>query len=258
MTPQAEISSRRSWSAALVLPVLLIGLLQTSAAEDLAPGLPSIPSDVRTNIHEEKAPVPDGRLALRLVWCDILKGTRFPFEEMTAEVERILGAWDVHVSWRVGGEDARYQPGEIPVILLDRSRVDSQASGHVMGSTPRRSEVRAAWVFSSSVVWALGVKGRSPLSSDQEHELARAMGRVVAHEIVHVVAPDVPHAGRGLMKPSMGRHDLLRPGLTLENQHRRAFVAGLGTFVAAETADPSRALSSGDPERLADGGREKP
>ena len=234
----------------------LLALPRTWAAEDLTPVLPS-PSAVHGDVGGEVAPVPDGRLRLRLVWRDVLKKMPFPSEEMTAEVERILGAWDVVVTWRVGGDEDRYLPGEIPVIVLDRARVDAPASGHLMGATPRHSAVRAAWIFSSGVVWALGL-GQNPLSPSQERELARALGRVVAHEIVHVVAPELPHGRRGLMRPSMSRHDLLRPGLTLESHHHRAFVAGLGSFLAEETPDGPRAPSSAPPDRLADGAGKRP
>jgi hypothetical protein len=157
----------------------------------------------------------------------------------------------------VGGDEGRYLPGEIPVIVLDRARVDGRASGHLMGATPRHPSVRAAWIFSSGVVWALGL-GRDPLSTSEEREVARALGRVVAHEIVHVVAPEVPHARKGLMQPSLNRYDLIRPGLTLESQHHRAFVAGLGSFLAEETPDGPGAPSSALPDRLADGAGKRP
>jgi hypothetical protein len=39
-------------------------------------------------------------------------------------------------------------------------------------------------------------------------QVGRALGRVAAHEIVHVLLPDRPHDHAGLMAPSFGRREL--------------------------------------------------
>jgi hypothetical protein len=45
--------------------------------------------------------------------------------------------------------------------------------------------------------------------------LAIALGRVVAHEVVHALAPSVPH-GKGLMSASLNRNQLTASSITVE------------------------------------------
>lgn len=40
-------------------------------------------------------------------------------------------------------------------------------------------------------------------------QVARAIARVTAHEIFHVLAPDLPHSKEGIMKRALNRNDLL-------------------------------------------------
>ena len=194
------------------------------AADDLVPG--------------------DGRSRLRLVWCDVLRRTPFPFEVMSAEVERILGGERVDVTWRVVEGDAGIvDDSEIKVILLDRPPAKPARNHLVMGATPREGSSRTAWVYSSPVAWALGLTQEALLPLSQQQELARALGRVVAHEIVHVVAPAVPHQRRGLMQARMDRKNLLMPGLSLESAERRMFEAELASF-SGEPAPLVRSAAS--------------
>jgi hypothetical protein len=57
--------------------------------------------------------------------------------------------------------------------------------------------------------------------------LARALGRVVAHEIVHAVAPDAPHAATGLMQLQLNRAHLQMPSLRLSTESTNALQTGL-------------------------------
>jgi hypothetical protein len=173
----------------------------------------------------------DGRLRLRLVWYDILRRTPFPLEVMSAEVERILGGERVDVTWRVvEGDGVIIDDSEVKVILLDRPSAKTARDHRVMGAT-RPEGSSTAWVYSSSVAGALGLSLEATLPLPQQQELARALARVVAHEIVHAIAPEVPHAPTGLMQSEMDRKDLLGPGLGLRNAERRAFEAKLASFV---------------------------
>src|SRR5260370_17751275 len=70
---------------------------------------------------------------------------------------------------------------------------------------------RAIWVFLRSVRWTLGHDpgGRRSASDAEPRELALALARVVAHEVVHSIAPYEPHSHRGLMSHSLNRSFLL-------------------------------------------------
>ena len=46
--------------------------------------------------------------------------------------------------------------------------------------------------------------------------LGRALGRVMAHEVYHMIAGTKEHTREGLSRPSLGGSELLRPGAALE------------------------------------------
>jgi len=60
----------------------------------------------------------------------------------------------------------------------------------------------------------------------------------VAHEIVHAVAPDLPHTAHGLMAGKLGRADLLQGSAALAPAEQRAFRAALPGFTLAMASAP--------------------
>jgi hypothetical protein len=75
-------------------------------------------------------------------------------------------------------------------------------------------------------------------------EVARALARVAAHEIVHAIAPDVPHAAHGLMRHSLDRSFLVGSRATIDPRCAAAFRARLADewkVVMARGRAPSRA-----------------
>jgi hypothetical protein len=57
--------------------------------------------------------------------------------------------------------------------------------------------------------------------------LARAVARVVAHEIVHAVAPEANHTATGLMQPELTRAHLEMKRLRLARETTDALRRGL-------------------------------
>ena len=62
------------------------------------------------------------------------------------------------------------------------------------------------WIHVPGVRQAAGV-GAGVLEANDGFRLGVALGRVIAHELVHALAPSVPH-GEGLMKSRLTRADL--------------------------------------------------
>jgi len=93
---------------------------------------------------------------------------------------------------------------QVQVVLLPSdSKVEGRES--VLGvAEPKAS---AAWVYFSSVSRSLGLDParRVNWTLSERRDLARALGRVAAHEIAHVLAPTLPHAEHGLMAPHLKR-----------------------------------------------------
>jgi hypothetical protein len=157
--------------------------------------------------------------ALRLVWMDptgVGVGVEAAARDEARSLLRKMGAT---VSWRRGDASELARPGEVRVILLDRAAAVSGKA--VLGATPPRFEVAPfVWVHIPSVRAVIGLDPRGhafmtpPAAS---RALAIAVGRVVAHELVHALAPSVPH-GTGLMSASLTRRQLTAPSIPFDTE----------------------------------------
>jgi hypothetical protein len=146
----------------------------------------------------------------RLQWVDVERLAGFAYPAMAREAEHILAEHGVCAELsRVSPRSVRAN-GEIGVILL-RSMAGSGAGRHVMGATRSHQPGNATvWVYLEDVASAVGLAGRGLESGSglDRAVFGRALGRVVAHEIVHTLLPERPHDSAGLMSASLGRHEL--------------------------------------------------
>ena len=171
--------------------------------------------------------------AVRLVWIDptgVAIGVDAPAR---AEAERLLRAMGAFVSWRRGHAREVAQAAEVRVILLDRA-AERAPGAPILGVTPPRSEgAPFVWVHVPSVHAGIGLPPRASLAAmppSSLRSLAIALGRVVAHEVVHALAPSVRH-GSGLMSATLTRRQL----------------TGRAIPVALEVSLAVRAALRGDP-----------
>lgn len=178
--------------------------------------------------------LPASRLpALQLVWFDTtLTFTAAATDVLAAEVRRIFKALGVDVAFRVAAPDSTYGDGpvpEIPIVLLKEDPIVGRRSSHVMGLVVRRQEPnRVVWAFLENVRWTLREgRDRELPAAGQGRDLGLALGRVVAHEVIHAIAPDEPHARNGLMSHAMNRTFLLSEKPPLDGRCARAFLTGL-------------------------------
>lgn len=152
-----------------------------------------------------------------LVWFDVQDQLPGGFETMAAEVRSIFAEIGVVVAVRMAGPGDTFgadSSREIAVIALAEDPSPKRRKQSILGLVVRDQQpTRAIWAFLANLRRTLGFGSRasdtiSPTASDL---LARAVGRVVAHEVVHAVAPDHPHDGAGLMKHALSRSLLLGP-----------------------------------------------
>ncbi len=107
-------------------------------------------------------------------------------------------------------------PGVVPATvnpeLPSGWRVDPEALGVAIG-TP--GGPRSVFLSLGAAERALGVGGRVPPAgrAGEELTLGAALGRVLAHELIHTVAPDCPHTRGGLMAARLSRRALTAPGV---------------------------------------------
>jgi hypothetical protein len=115
-------------------------------------------------------------------------------------------------------------PGD-PGPLLERN---------VLGAVQRDAPTRALWVFPRTIAAALGL-GPGPAeawTAEERTRFATAIGRVVAHEIVHLACPWRDHDRFGLMAARMSRATLRGDPLDFEASLRRDFVLGASVLSA--------------------------
>jgi hypothetical protein len=184
----------------LVSPRVALAVLSLAAAP-LAAEVDSAPPD----------PV------LHLVWVDPTDVATGSELAARAEAETLLSRMGVTVSWRRGTPGEQMQRGEVWVILVGEGP-GSRSDLVVMGATKRGSVCPAIWVRVPNVRRALGVP-RGPslfgLAGFERRLVSVAIGRVIAHEVVHAVAPSVLH-GTGLMAANLTRSQLRAPTIAVE------------------------------------------
>lgn len=151
-------------------------------------------------------------LVLRIV--DPERCAPFSPHGVHAEVQRLFAPLGVRVA--LEGEADGEEETPIQVVLLSRDRSRGGVHADAMGMVQRAEGSHSAvWILMANVRYALGGsrEQRPLLSTEME---ARAVGRVLAHELVHLIAPELPHASSGLMQARLGRSFLLRNELRLD------------------------------------------
>jgi hypothetical protein len=165
---------------------------------------------------------------VRAVWLDPARVALGVDAMARTEARSLLRKMGLSLSWRIGKAQEAARPGEVRVILLDRG-VDRAPNVHVLGATPPRFDVAPfLWVHVPSVRAAAGVRPAAPALADpaSSRSLGLALGRVVAHELVHALAPSVPH-GSGLMSARLTCRQLTGATLAVDPEVGLAVRAAL-------------------------------
>jgi hypothetical protein len=166
-----------------------------------------------------------------LVWVDPTSRAGFAADGAIREATAMLAAAGAAVRWRRTDAPMLLAAGELAVIVV----APPPRSGRtVMGSTQLDAAVPAVWVHPDTVAGVLGLGRLAPgaWTPGDRRGFERALGRVVAHEVVHAVLASPRHASVGLMSRSLLRRDLLAPSLRVDTDTRRA--------VDRAVADPYR------------------
>jgi hypothetical protein len=161
---------------------------------------------------------PSAEPAAQIVWIDMAHTPAMAERVAQEEAGQLLGRLGLTVRWRHGAPADVLENGEFAVVLLPRDRA-SRPGTFVLGACNSQSSTPRAWVFLSSLQWALGLPTLdNPADSTR---LGTALGRIVAHEVVHALAPRLEHAHFGLMAPRLDRTALLQPQMAIDADTRR-------------------------------------
>jgi hypothetical protein len=165
---------------------------------------------------------------LKIHWSD--PEGQFPFapDGLIAEARSLFAPAGIDLEWAPAGTVVTRDHVQVILLALDRSggRMGAQTMACVQRG-PKSQPV--AWILVPQVRAALGLPSKR--LPGEEPLLSRALARVMAHEIIHLIAPNVPHVPGGLMNASMGRDTLLRPlAATLNGGLARAVQAAFESW----------------------------
>jgi hypothetical protein len=159
-------------------------------------------------------------LRLRLVWYDNYQLLPGSVESMFQEVNRIFAEMGVDVHWEMGREADKAEnsvddPLKSLVILIPSTSSSWGLKKDVMGLATHREGMKGSvYIFHPQIVRTLEFDDtESPYALKY---LARAIGRVVVHETVHVLAPHYPHTETGLMERHLSRRFLMQPAVHMD------------------------------------------
>ncbi len=167
---------------------------------------------------------------LTAIWTD-MAGCAADRGAVETEVGRALEPLRVTVVWREGRPFEAAAPGLVRVVVLRSRR--SALDPATMGSSNPGSPSPTIWVQYDNVLRTLTSEGEFPDAA----ALGVAVGRVIAHELVHLLVPGREHDRTGLFAPRLGARALL----SRETRLSPAFVHWYrtrreSTLVAAEAA----------------------
>jgi hypothetical protein len=189
------------------------------------------------------APLPASPPRITLVWFDLLRELPTGSHDVADEVRAIFAELGIEVTWRQGEPGTSYggtRELEIAVIALAEDPSPTRRSRTILGLVQREPRpTRTVWAFMGNIKRAVG---HDPEAAREVHPveqrlLARAVGRVIAHEVVHAVAPEHPHDRRGLMRHALSRTLLVGVRAPLGDDCARAVRAGVAAWQGPRPAD---------------------
>jgi hypothetical protein len=180
----------------------------------------AIPILVAVSSPTTAADPPTPPADLLVVWSDPQRALpQKAYHALVRETEALFRHWGVALVTVAEGVDAG--PGRrIRVVLLDEARLGDGGPG-VLGQTHSApTEFPAVWILVPNVRRTLD----RAAADAAPRFLARALARVVAHELVHVLAPGLDHAPKGLMRSHLNALDLTLPSVVMDDAFRRALL----------------------------------
>jgi hypothetical protein len=144
-------------------------------------------------------------LRFRLVWTDPSKLCSWGKPRIRQEVQSILGTAGLEIEWKkryaAPADPENGRPSVARIVLMPTDSSVWGFENNVMGTVCNPTKRPHVYVFFPNVLQALGLspKDRRPISPGSRVLIARALGRVIAHEVFHILCPNAPHAVEGLM-----------------------------------------------------------
>lgn len=179
-------------------------------------------------------PRPAPPVELRAVGIDLAALAPLTLAAMRQEVRLVLAPAGLTCAWRSAEPGAETSLGELRVIFLRSTGLGADRGGTALGRTALGIPVPATWVYVPNVALALGLEPDAVRGSfEAQRRVGIALGRVVAHELVHVLAPEREHARAGVMRRTLGGFHLASGRAALEQGDTEALAEGARAWVAS-------------------------
>lgn len=169
---------------------------------------------------------------LEIVWRDA-HGLFPDFERIRVEAEPIFRDLGVAVRWEVGSDPQppTSDPPRVQVVLMasEPSAWGIQANAMGVVLLPNRSQQDSVYLFYPPILRNIGLGRRtgSMLKPPERRDVSRAIARVLVHEVVHAIAPNLSHADEGVMHDALLVGTLLRQDIEVDRRTREEFLRGL-------------------------------
>lgn len=164
-----------------------------------------------------------GRHVLQVAWHDPTRCARTLEPLALRELIRLARRMGLELRPRIGECGVPAAKEEILIVLVDREH--GSGGRHMLGCGKRApGQQPAIWVHMPGVRAVLGIDARRALPHLRVYErraLGLAIGRVAAHELVHVLAPGVRH-GSGLMSNELSLPSLVASSIEVDADVVRA------------------------------------
>jgi hypothetical protein len=173
---------------------------------------------------------------------------------MQRELETLMQTAGYSVEWKVLGDSPSVTEGSIALVELRGSCRAPETNAYVKpvknGASLASTAVEGgrvlpfSWINCETLTQMLAPVLAGRKSGQRDFLYGRAMGRVLAHELYHLLANTREHAGSGVGKSSFSARELLSEHFTFEDSTLAGFNApDSGTFdepAGAEEPDAGR------------------
>lgn len=171
---------------------------------------------------------------IAFLWCDASRLER-NVKRVEKEVRSTFSEMEVEVEWWENEEDfsASSAPIQLRVVMLQSEPHGPgwNLSPNVMGTVVRAGNetIESLYIFYPNLMRHLGLNpgsGRT-LAPGVRRDLARALGRVIAHEAIHAVVPSLSHAEEGLLDDQLNSSFMKKRRAKLDPSSQAQLLLGL-------------------------------
>lgn len=179
-----------------------------------------------------------------------LAGAAGALTHAQASANKLLEPLGARLATRLVAPDALGETPRPRAILLAATAPASASSGLLLAVARPDPQPATIWIYLPSVLRAAGLPSvPEALDGRQRRELGIALGRILLHEILHLLSPGRPHAAAGLMAARLDRALLVESSPQLDAGSKELLVGAggrLGALVAAAAARPPASRDVGE------------